>query len=473
VPEPVPPRRAVRYRFGRFVLDPATRQLLAGDAEVRLIPRYFDLLVLLVECRDRAVHRQEIFDRVWAEVIVSDGALSQAIRTLRRALGDDSREPQFIRTVSRHGYRFVHPDVQEEAIGEVRRAAAPTAQVEAAPNAGAAADSERPPAFEELIDRLVDTGTGVSDEERLDAADELHQLGTARALEALRDRPGRARAVALLRDARWDVPGAGPVPLLGDVDRVAAVSALVRLRLRRAARLASRRWAAASAGGAAAGIVAGALGGLALLALPGAQASASVVVTLAMVGAVAGALGAAGVGAGLAGAEALARSRRTLGLVACGGLGGAAAGILGHALARIVLGDVFGEEGAAIGGGLEGLVLGVGAGLGYGVGTARVAGGGMATPHGRRRMGAALLTGAGCAAAGVTLALMGGHLVAASLDGIAGRFTGASVGLGPIALALGEGELRPLTRTVVSGFEGFFFGVGLVLGLTVRPRIPD
>ena len=96
------------------MLSPARRELLRDGVEVRLIPRYFDLLRLLVERRDEAVHRQEIFDRVWADVIVSDGALSQAIRTLRRALGDDPREPSFIRTVSRYGYQFVYRDVTVE-----------------------------------------------------------------------------------------------------------------------------------------------------------------------------------------------------------------------------------------------------------------------------------------------------------------------------------------------------------------------
>ena len=55
-----------------------------------LIPRYFDLLLLLIERRREAVHRREIFDRVWADAIVSESALSQAVRTIRRALGDDS-----------------------------------------------------------------------------------------------------------------------------------------------------------------------------------------------------------------------------------------------------------------------------------------------------------------------------------------------------------------------------------------------
>src|SRR5206468_3869699 len=88
--------------------------LVRGSDEQALIPRYFDLLVFLIERRHEAVHRRDIFDRVWSDVIVSESALGQAIRTIRRTLGDDSREPRFIRTVSRHGYQFVFPDVVEE-----------------------------------------------------------------------------------------------------------------------------------------------------------------------------------------------------------------------------------------------------------------------------------------------------------------------------------------------------------------------
>ena len=104
----------IRYRFSNFTLSPRRRLLVREGCEVPLIPRYFDLLLLLIEHRHEAVHRREIFDRVWTDVIVSDSALSQAVRTIRRTLGDDSREPVFIRTVSRHGYRFVFPDVIEE-----------------------------------------------------------------------------------------------------------------------------------------------------------------------------------------------------------------------------------------------------------------------------------------------------------------------------------------------------------------------
>ena len=90
------------------------------------------------------------------------------------------------------------------------------------------------------------------------------------------------------------------------------VGHVVRLRLRRAARETSNRWLVASAGGALAGVLAGIVGGVALWLVPDSQARPNVVVALALIGAVAGALGAAGVGAGLAAAEALARSARTI-----------------------------------------------------------------------------------------------------------------------------------------------------------------
>jgi DNA-binding winged helix-turn-helix (wHTH) protein len=472
-----PPDRdaAVRYRFGPFVLSPARRLLLRDGAEVRLIPRYFDLLRLLVERRDEAVHRQEIFDRVWADVIVSDGALSQAIRTLRRALGDDPREPVFIRTVSRHGYQFVYADVVEESGGTPTSTTTPgpiAPSAEQPSRLAAVNGTEEAPAaaardpFAPLITRLVDPLA--TDEDRRDAAEQLHGLGTAETLRRIESTQVQGRARAILRDARWDVPGAGDVPLAAGGGWLESVAAMVSLRLGRAWRLSSGRWAAAATGGAVAGIAGGGLGGLAMLLVPDSVAAPGVVLALALVGALAGALGGAGVGAGLAAAEALARSERAFALVTCGALGGGVAGWLAHQGSRVVLVSMFGRDLATVGGGPEGVALGAAAGLGYALATARVRGGGMATPRGAERVRTAAVAGAFCAAAGVLLALADRHLVAASLDVLADLFRGSSVGLTPIARALGEGELRPLTRTVVSGFEGLLFGSGVILGLTRR-----
>jgi DNA-binding winged helix-turn-helix (wHTH) protein len=449
-----------RYRFAEFTVSRSRRTLSREGREIPLIPRYFDLLVLLLERRGQAVHRRDILESVWSDVVVSDGALSQAIRTLRRALGDTAHEPLFIRTMSRHGYRFVHQGVVEEPDG------APLDKPSAAAAAATPQAATEYDAFEPALRQLL----GNAEEVRREAAETLHVLGTEEALRRLDRRPGHARARALLRDARWDVAGARPVPLLGQPGSARAITALVALRLRLAARLAGARWGAASAGGAVAGACAGLIGGLVLRLAPGADSPASLPVTLALIGIVAGGAGAAGIGAGLAFAEAIARSFRGLALVICGAAAGGFAGLLVHLTARFTLEGLFGQDLSSLGDGLEGLALGSAAGLGYALSTPRPRGGGMATPRGLARLGAALCCGACCAVAGIVVSRLGGNFVGTSLNALAHAYQGSHVGLGPIAHMLGEADPGPLTRTLSSALEGLFFGTGLVIGLTRRPH---
>ena len=75
-----------RYRFAEFTVSPSRRLLLKSGELVSLIPRYFDLLLLLLEKRNEAIRRREILEAVWSDVVVSDGALSQAVRVLRRPI---------------------------------------------------------------------------------------------------------------------------------------------------------------------------------------------------------------------------------------------------------------------------------------------------------------------------------------------------------------------------------------------------
>ena len=462
----------MRYRFGRFVLSPARRVLCEEGDEVALIPRYFDLLLLLVEQRDRAVTRQEIFDRVWADVVVSDGALTQAIRTIRRVLDDDPRDVTFIRTVSRHGYQFVWAPVGEEAdegpLGDGDRHQGAPAFTKASARQGS--DDADP--FVPLLDVLLAEGaSAATEDERYDAAVRLHELGTDEALRRLDERPGHEEARAILRDARWDAPSSGHVPLLSAEGRLRAIADVLALRARRAVHLASRRWASASASAGLAGLVAGMVGGVALALVPESETGAEVTIALALVGAAAGALGGAGIGAGLAAAESLARSARAAALTLAGAIAGLATGWLAHQLLRSLLGGVFGRDVVALAGGLEGLVVGAAVGAGYAVATRRLSQGGMAAPRGPARWRVALTTGATTALAAMALALAGRHLVGSSLDLMAGTFAGSQVGLDPLARLLGEDSLRPITRTLVSGFEALMFGSGLAFGLTRRPRV--
>ncbi len=103
----------VRYRFGRFRLDPAARELREGGELVALPARAFDSLVWLVEHRDRAVGRDELIAAVWGRAEVSDALLAHTIVKLRRTLGDSGSDQVLIRTVPRFGYRWVG-EIEEE-----------------------------------------------------------------------------------------------------------------------------------------------------------------------------------------------------------------------------------------------------------------------------------------------------------------------------------------------------------------------
>lgn len=452
-----------RFRFGEFVLSPSRRSLTRSGREVALIPRYFDLLVLLVERRNQAVHRQWILDQVWNDVVVSDGALSQAVRILRRTLGDDPREPRFVRTLPRHGYRFVFPEVIEESDDGPIPAGEPTG-----PGSEASESNDDP--VERAIDTLLRAvRTGGHESERREAAEELHLRGTAVALARIGRRKGHETARAWLRDTRWDVPGAGEVPLVGAPGGLRAGRILLGLRLRRAVRPAERRWASAVAGAATSGAVAGFLGGLALRFGPGSLADNRVLVALSLVGAVIGAVAAVGVGAGLAGAEASLRSWRRPALVALGALGGGAVGAAAHLLGMLVLGGLFGEDLSPLAGGFEGVVLGGAVGAGYALATPTLEGG-MATPRGGSRLLAVASAGLLAAIAAALLARSGSYLGAMSLDFMARGLPDAQVRLDPLARLLGEAAPGMRTRVAISAFEGLMFGAGLVFGLTRRPR---
>lgn len=459
-----------RYRFSDFVLSPRRRALLRHGEEQPLIPRYFDLLVFLVEHRQEALHRRDIFDRVWSDVVVSDSALSQAIRTLRRTLGDDPREPRFIRTVSRHGYRFVYGGVLEEdddgpwppsqTLTKIERQPASTGVAKPVVEIAGAA-------VEPLLERLTRRATTPDEvEAQREAAELLHALGTARALDRLGHSRNHAYARALLRDTRWDTPSAGEVPIFGQPAPLATIHALITLRLKRVARIVATRWASASIGGGLAGMATGALGGLILIAAPGSLAPKAVVAVLALVGTCCGAIGGAGIAAGLSSAEAVARSRRTTALIAGSALGGGFVGGAVQWLGTWTLAALVGVH-VGIGGGIEGLVIGALAGLGYAVSTSGLSDG-LAAPRGSRRLRVVVSTAASCGLGALILTMSGRPLVGGTIHAIAQASQGAQATLTPLGRLIGEPDFGPVSQAIIGTGEGVFFGLGLALGLTSR-----
>ena len=95
------------FKFGDCELDPALRELRRAGEPVDVQRKVFDLLLYLLEHRDRAVDKEEIQEAVWPGVIVTETALPRAIMKARRAVGDDADAQAVLRTVHGHGYRFV------------------------------------------------------------------------------------------------------------------------------------------------------------------------------------------------------------------------------------------------------------------------------------------------------------------------------------------------------------------------------
>jgi len=95
------------YRFGQYELDESRRELQKEGQRVDVEPKAFELLVYLLNNRDRAVSKDDLLNELWPRSIVTETALSRCVMKARRAVGDDSDQQSVIRTLHGHGYRFI------------------------------------------------------------------------------------------------------------------------------------------------------------------------------------------------------------------------------------------------------------------------------------------------------------------------------------------------------------------------------
>ena len=113
------------YEFGPFRVDPLKRRLWRDGEVIRLTPKAFDLLLVLVEESGRTIEKDELLEKVWPGTAVEENNLNQNITTLRKSLGDSRQESQYIATISGVGYRFVAKvrTVEEEDLAQRRKGA--------------------------------------------------------------------------------------------------------------------------------------------------------------------------------------------------------------------------------------------------------------------------------------------------------------------------------------------------------------
>ena len=97
---------APALRFGEFLMDSKARRLARGDKDVRLSPKAFDLLRLLLGRRPDVLSKDELLAAIWPDTHVIEANLNVVVAEIRRALGDDRHAPRFIRTVHAVGYSF-------------------------------------------------------------------------------------------------------------------------------------------------------------------------------------------------------------------------------------------------------------------------------------------------------------------------------------------------------------------------------
>lgn len=343
------------YRFAGFELDIAERQLRRDGAEVALNARYLDALILLVRERGQLVTKDRFMDAVWRGIPVTDEALTQCIRTLRRTLGDEAGDPRFIATVPKFGYRFV---------GAIE---------------GEGTEPPPPPA------------------------------------------PAPAPQPQATHTLTWDMGSTG------------------------------------TAGAVAAGVIGGLTYGMlgATLAVPAQSGALSFMLVLACLTIVVAAIGGGAVAFGVAAAAQRGGAGSPLTIV-----GGALAGLVVGAVAKLLGIDAFtlllGRAPEGITGAPEGLALGGAVGLAYWIATRRV---------GSTKRHAALAGMILGAAAGLIIALLGGRLLAGSIDILTQTMEGARLDLGRIGALLGETGFGLRSRIVTSVAEGALFGGFTAAGL--------
>ncbi|MGF6177747.1 winged helix-turn-helix domain-containing tetratricopeptide repeat protein [Ensifer sp. 4252] len=97
----------MQFKFADYLLDPERRELTLSGRVVAVGPQVFDLLVHLIENRDRVVGKDDLLLAIWGGRIVSESTITSHINAVRKAIGDSGEEQRMVRTVARKGFRFV------------------------------------------------------------------------------------------------------------------------------------------------------------------------------------------------------------------------------------------------------------------------------------------------------------------------------------------------------------------------------
>lgn len=153
------------YRFGEFTLDCGQRTLQRKGREIFLRPKTFDTLALLVSCHGRLIEKSELLNSVWTDTNVTETVLTHCISEARQALQDDPRNPQYIKTLPRVGYKFIttveeNSRAVQKKTGDEKSAFASAIAV--LPFANLSTDPENEHFCDGLVEELIDALTRIT-----------------------------------------------------------------------------------------------------------------------------------------------------------------------------------------------------------------------------------------------------------------------------------------------------------------------
>jgi len=114
-----------KFSFGKIIVDPKSNAIYLNNVEKRIEPKLITLLCLLAAQGRDVISRQDITQAIWPDVVVGEESITRAIFALRNALGDDAKQPQYIETIPKKGYRFL---VDAQLIDESPVVIVPNAQ---------------------------------------------------------------------------------------------------------------------------------------------------------------------------------------------------------------------------------------------------------------------------------------------------------------------------------------------------------
>jgi Tol biopolymer transport system component/DNA-binding winged helix-turn-helix (wHTH) protein len=106
------------FRVGEFLVEPQINSITGGNKTARIEPKVMQVLVCLAEHRGEVVLKEKLIRSVWSDTFVTDDVLTRSISELRKVFEDDSRDPRFIQTIPRSGYRLVAPVSYQETAKE-------------------------------------------------------------------------------------------------------------------------------------------------------------------------------------------------------------------------------------------------------------------------------------------------------------------------------------------------------------------